>query len=133
MHRLLWALSLSALAGCAAKPVETDEHKLTRLRSEASAACVPVAAAESVLAAKYPMIGWKDTPIEGMSLAELKAHVAKLKREQARDSAIAKHAAEHPEEVQAEVAAIAKLQTKCDLAQRSLSIFMSGGQPQEPK
>ena len=119
-------IAVSALAGCAAKPVETDEHKLTRLRSDAYAACQAAAGAESTLASKYPTVGREETPIAGMTLAELKEHVAKLRREQARDSTIGKRVAQHPEELQAEVRAFGTLQTKCDLAQRSLSLFMSG-------
>ena len=129
MRKVFWPLTiaLNGLVGCAAKPaVESDEHKLTRLRTEVAMACQPFAAAESALSVKYPMVGREETPIAGMTLAELQEHVAKLKREQARDSAIMKHMAQHPGEMQSEIAALGKLLTKCDLAKRSLNLFMNG-------
>jgi hypothetical protein len=123
IHSLVAGLAaFSVLAAC-----ESDEKKLDRLRTEEASACLPVFVADSAESARMALLARihaRNT--YGMATSEIPAMQADLAEAKVAMAYYAAKAKESPVQLAAEQKTAIAQRTKCDLAKRSVSLFMAG-------
>lgn len=132
MKRPVMALALVlALGSCGrerAAKTETDEAKLIRLRSEVLVACDSVTVADSAADARAQAVGriqarTKYGTGSSSSLQELQDDLTEAKRALAEHQRLAQM---DTGQLRAEARRQVTTRTRCDVARRSVSLFMAG-------